>query len=89
MPKPPKRLPITQPLKWHGGKHYLAKRIIKLMPLHIHYVEPYFGDGGYPVTPAIIVAVWTGPLVKYLIDDQQVTDTIRNLLNDALGADQS
>lgn len=46
-------------------------------------------NGGYPVTPAIIVAVWTGPLVKYLIDDQQVTDTIRNLLNDALGADQS
>ncbi len=36
---------LTQPIKWHGGKHYLAKRIIALMPPHIHYVEPYFGGG--------------------------------------------
>ncbi len=36
---------LTQPLKWHGGKHYLAKRIIELMPEHVHYVEPYFGGG--------------------------------------------
>ena len=36
---------LTQPLKWHGGKHYLAKRIIELMPPHIHYVEPFFGGG--------------------------------------------
>jgi DNA adenine methylase len=36
---------ITQPLKWHGGKHYLAKRIIELMPPHVHYVEPFFGGG--------------------------------------------
>ncbi len=33
------------PLKWHGGKYYLADRIIGLMPPHIHYVEPYFGGG--------------------------------------------
>lgn len=33
------------PLKWHGGKHYLADRIIQLMPPHTHYVEPYFGGG--------------------------------------------
>lgn len=32
------------PLKWHGGKHYLAKKIIALMPLHLHYVEPYGGS---------------------------------------------
>jgi DNA adenine methylase len=36
---------ITPPIKYHGGKHYLAKRIIGLMPEHIHYVEPYFGGG--------------------------------------------
>jgi len=36
---------LTQPLKWHGGKHYLAKRIISVMPPHIHYVEPFFGGG--------------------------------------------
>ena len=32
------------PLKWHGGKHYLAKKIIALMPPHLHYVEPYAGS---------------------------------------------
>lgn len=35
----------SQPLKWHGGKFYLASRIIALFPKHIHYVEPYFGGG--------------------------------------------
>lgn len=33
------------PLKWHGGKYYLASQIIKLFPPHIHYVEPFFGGG--------------------------------------------
>ena len=36
---------LVQPLKWHGGKHYQAKRIVDLMPPHLHYVEPYFGGG--------------------------------------------
>ena len=36
---------ITQPIKYHGGKFYLAERIIALMPKHLHYVEPYFGGG--------------------------------------------
>jgi DNA adenine methylase len=36
---------LASPLKWHGGKHYLAKRIIELMPPHLHYVEPFFGGG--------------------------------------------
>lgn len=35
----------TQPLKWHGGKAYLADWIISLMTPHLHYVEPYFGGG--------------------------------------------
>lgn len=34
---------LTPPLKWHGGKHYLATKIIALMPPHTHYVEPYAG----------------------------------------------
>jgi DNA adenine methylase len=36
---------ITQPLKWFGGKNYLAKDIIAVMPRHLHYVEPFFGGG--------------------------------------------
>lgn len=35
----------SAPIKWHGGKSYLAARIIELMPSHVHYVEPFFGGG--------------------------------------------
>lgn len=35
----------SQPLKWHGGKHYLAPKIIELMPKHTRYCEPFFGGG--------------------------------------------
>lgn len=44
---------VDSPLRWHGGKHYLAKYIIERMPprqslLHpngwVHYVEPYAGS---------------------------------------------
>jgi DNA adenine methylase len=34
---------ITAPLKWHGGKFYLANRILALAPPHVHYCEPYAG----------------------------------------------
>lgn len=35
---------LTPPLKWHGGKHYLADWIIGLMPKHHQYIE-LFGGG--------------------------------------------
>jgi DNA adenine methylase len=35
----------SSPLKWHGGKTYLAAKLVALMPPHTHYVEPYFGGG--------------------------------------------
>ena len=34
---------MNLPLKWHGGKRYLAGRIVGLFPPHIHYVEPFAG----------------------------------------------
>lgn len=34
---------VNGPLKWHGGKHYLAPKIVALMPPHLHYVEPFAG----------------------------------------------
>lgn len=51
------KLSVPQPLKWHGGKAYLAKQIVGLMPPRcqnpnspskddpgwLHYVEPYAG----------------------------------------------
>lgn len=39
------RMKLTQPLRWHGGKHYMASEIVKLLPPHTHYVEPFFGGG--------------------------------------------
>jgi DNA adenine methylase len=50
---------LIQPLKWHGGKAYLAKWIVSLMPKrcacpntpspsdsgYLHFCEPYFGGG--------------------------------------------
>lgn len=35
----------TKPLRWHGGKSYLAKQIVSYMPHHTRYCEPYFGGG--------------------------------------------
>ena len=35
----------SNPLKWHGGKSYLADWLISLMPPHTLYREPFFGGG--------------------------------------------
>ena len=35
----------SQPLKFHGGKSYLAKWILPHFPSHTHYLEPFFGGG--------------------------------------------
>lgn len=34
---------MRPPVKWHGGKRYLAKRIIKVFPQHRVYLEPFGG----------------------------------------------
>ena len=34
---------IRPPVKWHGGKYYLAKKIVELFPEHSTYVEPFGG----------------------------------------------
>ena len=34
---------LVQPLKYYGGKHYMCKKIVELMPEHTHYVEPFAG----------------------------------------------
>lgn len=38
---------VPQPIKYHGGKGYLAKQIVSLMETlpHLHYVETHFGGG--------------------------------------------
>lgn len=34
---------LRPPVKWHGGKYYLAQRIISLFPAHRIYLEPFGG----------------------------------------------
>jgi len=36
---------VRAPIKMPGGKFYLAKRIVALMPAHTLYLEPYLGSG--------------------------------------------
>ena len=33
----------ASPLKWHGGKRYLAPKLISFLPPHTHRVHPYAG----------------------------------------------
>ena len=40
-----RRPQLLSPLKWHGGKSKLARRIVACFPQHEYYVEPYFGGG--------------------------------------------
>jgi len=36
---------IRSPLRWYGGKHYIAPKLTKLFPTHRVYVESFFGGG--------------------------------------------
>lgn len=36
---------LRGPVKWHGGKSYLARRIVGLFPPHDLYCEPFLGGG--------------------------------------------
>jgi DNA adenine methylase len=36
---------VRPPVKWHGGKYYLANRIISFFPQHRIYLEPFGGAG--------------------------------------------
>lgn len=70
---------LTPPLKWHGGKHYLARRIVALMPRHLHYVEPFFGGGQVfflrdPGDPRLW---WDGPT-----SDGSKAEGVSEVLND-------
>jgi DNA adenine methylase len=73
---------LTPPLKWHGGKNYLADRIIDLMPRHLHYCEPYFGGGQvlFRRDPADRRLRWDGPT-----SDGRKADGVSEVVNDIDG----
>jgi DNA adenine methylase len=69
-------------LKWHGGKHYLTRLILELMPPHLHYVEPFFGGGQvlFARDPADRRLWWTG-----LTSDGRKADGVSEVVNDLHG----
>src|SRR5262245_29076948 len=76
----PKRVPL--PLKWHGGKHYLASRLVALMPAHLHYAEPF--AGGLAVLFARDPAdrrLWLDDTSEHRGVSEAVNDVNRRLVN--------
>src|SRR5262245_6881292 len=73
---------LTPPLTIHGGKHYLAKKILALMPPHLHYVEPFFGGGQVLFTrdPADPRLWWPG-----LTSDGRKAEGVSEVINDIDG----
>src|SRR5262245_56827457 len=72
----------SPPLKWHGGKHYLDRAVLALMPPHLHYVEPYFGGGQvlFARDPADRRLWWPG-----LTSDGRKADGVSEVINDIDG----
>jgi DNA adenine methylase len=67
------------PLKWHGGKYYLATAIVDLMPPHQQYVEPFFGGGSVllaknPANVSEVVNDLNGHLTNFwrVLQDEQL-----------------
>lgn len=57
------------PIKWHGGKSYLAPKIRALFPRHTRYVEPFFGGGAVMLAgDGEGVAEWANDLNRDLIN---------------------
>jgi DNA adenine methylase len=73
---------LTPPLKWHGGKHYVARHVLALMPPHLHYVEPFFGGGQvlFARDPADRRLWWPG-----LDSDGRPVQGVSELVNDLDG----
>jgi DNA adenine methylase len=73
---------LVPPLKWHGGKRYVAKHVLRLMPRHLHYVEPYFGGGQvfFARDPADRRLWWDKPT-----SDNRRADGVSEVINDLHG----
>jgi DNA adenine methylase len=73
---------LSPPLKFHGGKHYVAKTVLRLMPPHLYYCEPYFGSGQvlFARDPADRRLWWPG-----LTSDGRKVDGVIEVVNDLNG----
>lgn len=72
---------ITPTIKWHGGKHYLADRIVGLMPPRCRKPNaPEPGDGGW----LHYVEPYAGGLAVLLANDPEGISEVVNDLNSRL-----
>ena len=53
---------MIKPIKYHGGKHYLAARIVELMPPHERYLEAFVGGA------SVLLAKRAGGVAEFIND---------------------
>lgn len=64
---------LRPPVKWHGGKRYLCKRIIAHFPPHQTYLEPFGGAA------SVLLNKLPAPVEVYNDLDQRITRLFRVL----------
>jgi DNA adenine methylase len=50
---------LAPPFSWYGGKRYMLKHLLPLLPKHRQYVEPFFGSGRlfFAKEPALVETI--------------------------------
>lgn len=73
---------LSKPIKRHGGKHYQAKHIIRLMPSHTRYCEAFFGSG------AVLFAKEYEGVAEYVNDKDQALSNFWQVLRDKSASEE-
>lgn len=75
---------LRPPIKRHGGKAYLAPKIVPLLPPHRVYVEPFLGGGSVLLNKPKAEREYAGDLDAGLINLWQILAARPELIIDAL-----